>query len=95
MPGLALGLNKLDSKKALIDVQDSRYNNRDWEIFFHQLIVEVKRAFDKFTIVVPVIPNIELAIERITLFFVFLFLECQKCLQIIKSNGSKSLLQVI
>ena len=66
MPSGPLRLNKLNPEQLLINLQDAFYNNSHREILLHFRVIQIEGLFDIFTIVVPVIPDVEFAIERKT-----------------------------
>ena len=67
MPGLCFQWGEPHTEKTLIDIEDSGDNNRDREVFLDKRVVEVERLLDEPAIVVPVVPDIELAIEWVPL----------------------------
>ena len=65
MPGRCFQWDEPHAEKALIDIENSRYDNRNGEVFLDKGVIQVERLLDELSIVVSVVPEIELAIERI------------------------------
>lgn len=77
MPGRCFQRDKPHVKKALIDVENSRHNNRNGEVFLDKRVVQVERLFNELSIVVSVVPDIEFAIEWIPFLLMFFLLQCE------------------
>lgn len=75
VPSLLLQLNELDAKKVLIDVKDSRYNFGHREVLLHESVVELQGLFDELAVVVPVVPEVKLAVKSQALLCVLLLLK--------------------
>lgn len=77
MPTVAFDLHKLDRQQALVDLDDLRDNNGHREILLDQAFVQVQGGLNELLVVIPVVPNVELAIEGISLLRVFLLLKLE------------------
>ena len=73
MPSLALDLDKGHTQQVLVNIEDGRHNLGNGEVLLHERVIQVEAALDEHTVVVPIIPQVELAIEWQT-FLVMLFL---------------------
>jgi hypothetical protein len=67
----------------------------DREIFFHSGVVQIEFFFNILAVVVAIVPNVELAIERNSERFVFGFLESEEIFKVLFTNGSKLVFKVI
>ena len=95
MPSASLHFQELDRQQALVDLNDLRDDNRHGEILLDQLFVQVQGRLDELLVIVPIIPKIELAIERISFLRMFLFLELEQSLAIIQADWAKLFLEVV
>lgn len=86
MPTLHFHLHKLDRQQVLVDLDDLRDDNSHREILLDQAFVQVQRRLDELLVVVPIIPDIEFAIEWISLLLVFLLLEFEQSLTILQAD---------
>ena len=77
MPSLSLDFHELDAEEVLVDLEDGGNNLGDGEVFLHKRIVEVQALLDELAVVVPVVPEVELAVEGQALLVVLLLLERQ------------------
>ena len=75
MPSLALDFHELDAEEVLVDLEDGGDNFGDGEVLLHKRVVEVQALLDELAVVVPVVPEVELAVERQALLVVLLLLE--------------------
>ena len=73
MPSLALDLDKGHTQQVLVNIEDGGHNLGNGEVLLHERVIQVEAALDEHTVVVPIIPQVELAIEWQT-FLVMLFL---------------------
>ena len=64
VPCLPFEFHELDAEKVLVDIKDSRYVLGHGEVLLDERVVELQGLFDKLAVVVPVVPKIELAVER-------------------------------
>ena len=94
MPSLALDFDKLDAEQVLVDLEDRGYDNGDGEVLLHKRVVEVQALLDELAVVVPVVPEVELAVERQTLLVVLLLLERQEGVTILDADRTKLLLEI-
>ena len=74
VPTFPLDLHELDRQQVLIDVDDLWDDNRHGEILLDQTFVQVQGRLDKLLIIVPIVPNIELAVKGVSLLRVLLLL---------------------
>ena len=94
MPSLALDFDELDAEEVLVDLEDGRYNLGDGEVLLHKRVVEVQALLDEFAIIVPVVPEVELAVERQALLVVLLLLKCQEGVAVLYTDRTKLLLEI-
>jgi hypothetical protein len=78
MPSATLHLHELDRQQVLVDLDDLRDDDRHGEILLDQRFVQVQGCLDKLLVIVPIVPDIELAIERVSLLDMFLLLELEQ-----------------
>ena len=77
VPGLCFQWDKLYAEKALIDIENCGHDYCDGEVFLDKRVVQVERLLDELSIVVSVVPCIELSIERIPFLRMFFLLQCE------------------
>ena len=77
MPSLALDFHELDAEEVLVDLEDGGDNPGDGEVLLHKRVIEAQALLDKLAVVVPVVPEVELAVERQALLVVLLLLQRQ------------------
>ena len=77
MPSLALDFHELDAEEVLVDLENGGDNLGDGEVLLHERVVEVQALLDELAVVVPVVPEVELAVEGQALLVVLLLLERQ------------------
>ena len=94
MPSLALDFHELDAEEVLVDLEDGGDNLGDGEVLLHKRVVEVQALLDELAVVVPVIPEVELAVERQALLVVLLLLERQEGVAVLDADGTKLLLEI-
>ena len=94
MPSLALDFHELDAEEVLVDFEDGRDNLGDGEVLLHKRVVETQALLDELAVVVPVVPEVELAIERQALLVVLLLLERQEGVTILDADRTKLLLEI-
>jgi hypothetical protein len=95
MPRLSLDFLELYSKQFLVDLKDSRDNNRDWEVLFHEHIIQVQGGFDEFAVVIAVIPEVKLSVEREPTLLMLLFLQGEEDLAFFYTDRSQLLFKII
>lgn len=83
-----------DSQQVLVDIQDGRNDNGDGEVFLDEAIVQVKFFFDVLAVVVTVIPDIEVTIERKTFLGVLFLLYGEESFEFFVGGRAKFLLEV-
>lgn len=94
MPCFALGLYKLDAEQVLVDLQDGGYHDRDREVLLHELVVKAQTLLDELAVVIPVVPEVEFAVERQALLIVLPLLDRQERLAVLETDGAQLLLQL-
>ena len=95
MPRLVvLDLHELDVEEVLVDLEDSGNDDGDGEVLLHKRVVEAQALLDELAIVVPVVPEIELAVEWQALLLVLLLLECEEGIAVLDANWTKLLLKI-
>lgn len=94
MPSFTLHLNEFNRQQALVNLDDLWNDDRHREIFLDQLFIQVQGQLNILLLVVPVVPDIKLAIERIPLLRVFLLLELEQRVAIVEAYRVKFLLEV-
>ena len=87
VPSLLLQLNELDAKKVLIDVKDSRYNFGHREVLLHEHVIEIECLLDVLAIIVSVVPDVEVFIERDAALFVFGLFHGEQRSEFLVSDG--------
>ena len=95
MPRLVvLDLHKLDVEEVLVDLEDGGNNLGDGEVLLHKRVIEAQALLDELAVVVPVVPEVELAVERQALLVVLLLLERQEGVAVLDADGAKLLLEI-
>ena len=94
MPSLALDFHELDAEEVLVDLEDGGNNLGDGEVLLYKRVVEAQALLDELAVVVPVIPEVELAVERQALLVVLLLLERQEGVAVLDADGTKLLLEI-
>ena len=95
MPTVSPDFHELDRQQVLVNLDDLRDDGGHGEILFDQHFVQAQRFLDELLVVVPVVPDIKLAVEGISFLRVFLLLELEQVLAIPQTNGTKFLLQIV
>ena len=75
VPCIALDLFKADAEQVLVDLEDGGHDDPDGEVFLDERVVEGEALLDELAVVVPVVPDVELAVERQALGLALLLLE--------------------
>ena len=94
MPSLALDFHELDAEEVLVDFEDGGDNLGDGEVLLHERVVEAQALLDELAVVVPVVPEVELAVERQALLVVLLLLERQEGVAVLDADRTKLLLEI-
>ena len=94
MPSLALDFHELDAEEVLVDFEDGGDNLGDGEVLLDEGVIEVQTALDELPVVVPVIPEVELAVEGQALLVVLFLLERQEGVTILDADRTKLLLEI-
>ena len=94
MPCLALDFDELNAEQVLVDLEDGGDNLGDGEVLLHKRVVEAQALLDELAVVVPVVPEVELAVERQAFLVVLLLLDRQEGVAVLDANGTKLLLEI-
>lgn len=76
-------------------MDDLRDDDRHGEILLDQTFVQVQGRLDKLLVIVPIVPEIKLAIEGISLLRVFFLLKFKQGFTILQTNRAKFRPQVV
>ena len=94
MPCLAFDLDKLHPEQVLVNVENGGDDLGNREVLFDEHIVEIEAALDKFAVIVPVVPKVELAVERQTLLVMFFLLQGKERLSVLETNRTELLFEI-
>ena len=88
MPSGPLRLDKFDPEQLLINFQDAFHDDSHREILLHFRVVQIEGLLNIFTIVIPVIPDVEFVLEGKTKFVALPLFECEQNLALFLADGS-------
>lgn len=94
VPRLTLDLNEFDAKQVLVNLEDGRHDDSDREVLLHEHVVQVEALLNVLAVVVPVVPDVELAVKWEAFLLVLLLFHRKKYLALLQRDGAELLLEV-